>query len=124
VWTWIANMKAVSVAEAVTSWKTAGVQAAVWDRASSHRRGVVKEVGVRLIEQPPDAPEVQPAERVFEELRRAVEGVIDETLEAKVAAVERELTALAADPARVRRLTEWSWIQAAYQSLSGNIAVP
>jgi hypothetical protein len=31
------------------------------------------------------------------------------TLEEKVAAVERELTALAADPVRLQRLTRWHW---------------
>jgi hypothetical protein len=92
VWTWIADMKGETVAEGVKAWQTAGVEAGVWDRARGHRSAVVKDVGLRLVEQPPYAPEVQPAERVFEELRRAVDGIIYETLEAKVAAVERELT--------------------------------
>jgi hypothetical protein len=122
VWTWIADMKGETVAEGVKAWKNAGVEAVVWDRARSHRSAVVKGTSVRLVEQPPYAPEVQPAERIFEELRRAVEGVVYETLEAKVAAVERELRTLAADPARVRRLTGWSWIKAAYQSLPENAA--
>lgn len=123
VWTWIANMKGETVAEGVKAWQNAGVEAVVWDRASSHRSAVVKGTGMRLVEQPPYAPEVQPAERVFEELRRAVEGIIYETLEAKVAAVEQELHALAADPDRLRRLTGWAWIQAAYRGLAENTAL-
>ena len=30
-----------------------------------------------------------------------------------MAVVERELTALAADPARLRRLTGWAWLETA-----------
>lgn len=81
-------------------------------------------MGVHLVKQPPYAPEVQPTERIFEELRQAVEGVIYETLRAKVAVVERELHALAAAPDRIRRLTGWSWIQAAYQSFQGRALLP
>ncbi|MEA2584161.1 MAG: hypothetical protein QOF33_2246 [Thermomicrobiales bacterium] len=39
-----------------------------------------------------------------------VEGLVSATLEAKVATVERELAALAADPARLKRLTGWGSI--------------
>ncbi len=70
-----------------------------------------------LVQQPPAAPELQPAERVFEELRRVVEGTVYATLEEKVAAVERELQALAADPARVKVLAGWHWIQEAWAAL-------
>ena len=38
-------------------------------------------------------------------------------LEEKVAAVERELQALAADPARVQALAGWHWIDAAWAAL-------
>jgi hypothetical protein len=93
VWTWIADMQGEPVAAGVKAWQDAGVEAVDWDRARSHRSTVVKGVGVRLVEQPPYAPEVQPAERIFEELRREVDGVIDESVEAKIAAVERELHA-------------------------------
>jgi hypothetical protein len=67
-------------------------------------------VGLPLIEQPPYAPELNPAERVFEELRAGIEGVIYPTIEAKVAAVEAILDELDADPERVKRLTSWGWI--------------
>jgi transposase-like protein len=58
----------------VRQWQEAGIRALVWDRAPSHRAKLVKAVGLPLIEQPPAAPELNPAERVFEELRREVEG--------------------------------------------------
>ena len=116
-WCWIASMKGAAIAEAVAYWKERGIEAVVWDGASGHRGPAVRQVGVTLVQQPPAAPELQPAERVFEELRRVVEGQIYATLDEKVAPVERELQALAADPARVRRLAGWAWIEDAWAAL-------
>jgi hypothetical protein len=116
-WSWAANMKKESSAAAVQGWKDGGVEAVVWDRAGSHRAAAVRAVGVRMIEQPPGAPEVNPAERVFEELRRAVEGPVYATLADKVAAVEQELIKLAAAPEQVRQLTGWEWIRRACAEL-------
>jgi DDE superfamily endonuclease len=116
-WCWIASMKGTAIAEAVQAWKEQGIEAVVWDGASGHRGAEVRQGGVTLVQQPPAAPELQPAERVFEELRRVVEGTVYATLEEKVAAVERELQALAADPARVQRLAGWHWIQEAWAAL-------
>ena len=73
---------------------------------------------------PPAAPELNPAERVFRELRRAVEGLVHATLADKVAAVERELAALAADPARPDRLTGCGWIGGALDRLPAEIPAP
>lgn len=70
-----------------------------------------------LIEQPPASPELNPAARVFEELRRVVEGKVDATLAEKVDAVQAEPARLAADPERVRRLTGWGWIDVAIRQL-------
>jgi DDE superfamily endonuclease len=109
-WTWTTSMKKEAIATVVSEWQRAGLGAVVWDGAASHRARVVRELGLPLITQPPAAPELNPAERVFEELRRAVEGRTYPTLEAKMAVVDQELQALAADPDRVRRLTAWAWI--------------
>lgn len=109
-WTWTTSMKKEAIAAVLTDWHQAGLGAVVWDGAASHRARIVRDVGLPLITQPPAAPELNPAERVFEELRRAVEGRSYPNLEAKVAVVERELATLAADPVRVRRLTGWAWI--------------
>lgn len=124
VWTWIATMKGESIAAAVDAWKAAAVEAVVWDRAGGHRTQRVRDVGIRLLEQPAGSPELNPAERVFEELRRQVEGPIYATIEEKMAAVETALTTLAADPERVRRLTGWAWIHSACQALPSNAVTP
>ena len=117
-WCWIPSMKGAAIAEAVQAWQEQGLEAVVWDGASGHRGPEVRQVGVTLVAQPPAAPELQPAERVFEELRRVVEGHVYASLDEKVAAVERELQALAADPARVKSLAGWHWIQEAWAALS------
>jgi hypothetical protein len=109
-WQWTTSMRKEAIAPVVAAWQEAGIAALVWDGAPAHRARLVREVGVALVIQPAAAPELNPVERVFQELRRAVEGLVYATLAEKVAAVERELARLAADPARLRRLTGWTWI--------------
>ena len=65
----------------------------------------------------PPRPVRRPAERLFEEVRRHVEGRVYATLADKVAAVAAFLEQLDADPARVRRLCGWDWITAAITTL-------
>ena len=109
-WRWLANMQKESVAEAVQGWREGGVGALVWDNAPGHKARLVQQIGLPLVPLPPYAPELNPAERVFEELRRAVEGRVWGTIEAKVEAVEALLQDLARQPERVRRLAGWTCI--------------
>ena len=88
-----------------------------WDDAPSHRDDEIADLDLALVGLPPYSPELNPAERLFEELRRHVEGRVYPTLDAKVAAVQAVLEALDADPPRVRRLCGWDWINAAIASL-------
>lgn len=122
-WSWIDSMKGHSIALAVQLFKEAGVEAVVWDRAGGHRTVAVREAGVILVEQPPASPELNPAERIFEELRRKIEGRNYEDIEQKKAAVEAELKALAANPDKVRSLAGWDWITDACQALPLNAAL-
>ena len=91
--------------------------ALVWDGAPSHHDGRVRALGLPLVDLPPYSPELNPAERVFQELRRAIEGQGYATLVDKVAAGEAELATLEADPARVRSLAGWEWIDNAVEHL-------
>jgi transposase len=109
-WQWTRSMRKEAIAPVVAAWQDAGLVALVWEGAPAHRSRLVRAVGVTLVTQPPAAPELNPVERVFQELRRAVEGLVYATLEEKMTAVERELARLAADPPRLRRLTGWTWI--------------
>jgi len=123
VWHWIANLKGPAIAEAVRHWQEQGIEAVVWDGASGHGSPEVQALGLKTIRQPPYAPELNPAERLFEELRGKIEWRLYASIEEKVAAVERELRALAADPDRVKRLVGWHWIHQAYERLPQMVAV-
>jgi len=113
-WCWIESMAAAEVLAAVGGLREATeLGALVWDGAPSHRDADVRALGLPLIDLPAYSPELNPAERVFQELRRATEGKVYATLDDKVAAVERELATWDADPARVRSLAGWDWIEAA-----------
>jgi transposase len=74
------------------------------------------EVGLRRIYQPPYSPELNPAERVFEEVRRWVEGRRYESIEAKKAAVEAVLRRLEAE-GKVSSLVGWRYIRQALNAL-------
>ena len=119
-WEWTPNMKSEEIAKVVVHWQARGIEIMVWGRAPGHRGKEVKKVGVKLIEQPPYSPELNPSERVFEELRRKVEGKVYGDIEAKKAAIERELQQLAADPEKVKSLTGWTWIRQSVDSLSNS----
>ena len=98
------------------------VAAVVWDGAPSHRDGLVRELGLPLIGLPPHSPELNPAEPVFEEVRRWIEGKVYPTLEDKVAAVAAYLTHLESDPDWVRALCGWDWIEEAVKGFPARIA--
>jgi hypothetical protein len=117
-WTWVDSMKATDLVPLMEALRTnAPLDALVWDGASSHRDDTVRAVGVPLIELPPYSPELNPDERVFEEVRRHTEGRVYATLADKVVAVNAFLDGLDADPARVRSLCGWAWINAAIITL-------
>jgi hypothetical protein len=114
---WLDNMQQEAIAETVSGWKRAGIGALVWDSAPSHRARLVRQAGPPLVALPPYSPELNPAERIFEELRRAVEGRVWGTVEAKVAVVDALLQDLARSPERARRLAGWPWIRATLSQL-------
>tara|TARA_Y100000310_G_scaffold216932_1_gene218017 strand:- start:21 stop:527 length:507 start_codon:yes stop_codon:yes gene_type:complete len=117
-WAWIDSMKAEMVGAAVNGLKQqTEVAALVWDGAPSHRDQRVHGLGLPLIALPPYSPELNPAERVFEEVRRWIEGKVYRSIEDKVEAVEAFLTEFESDPNRVRGLAGWKWIDEAVQHL-------
>lgn len=116
-WCWTEDMKQETLVRVLPAWKDGGVEAVVWDNAPSHRAAWLREVRLPLLFQPPYAPELNPAERLFEELRRAVEGHVYAAIDDKVAAIDAELDRWDADPERVRRLAGWDWITSAFTQL-------
>src|SRR5437763_119077 len=117
-WGWVPTMRAQELPPLLGWLRDSGVAALVWDGAPSHRDAEVRGVGLPLIGLPPYSPELNPAERLFEEVRRQVEGQVYATLDAKVSAVDAFLEDLDADPARVRQLCGWAWIETAFEALA------
>jgi transposase len=80
----------------------------VWDNAPGHRDADITDLDLALVGLPAYSPELNPAERLFEEIRRHVEGRVYATLDA--------------NPPRVRQLCGWDWINAAIASLPAPLA--
>jgi len=117
-WDWLPTMRAADLRPVIAELRARGLlDALVWDGAPSHADAEVRAVGLPLVALPPYSPELNPAERLFEEVRRRVEGEVYATLEDKLAAVEAFLHELDADPARVRQLCGWDWLTAAQDAL-------
>jgi hypothetical protein len=122
-WGWIPALTALETRGAIRGLQqSTDLAGLVWDRAPGHTDKTVRDLALPLISLPPYSPELNPAERVFEEIRRAVEGEVYATLEDKVAAVDRILEEWDADPARVRSLADWDWIAAARRQAPADIA--
>lgn len=113
-WEWIERMKGEQIQPVLSSWE---LECVVWDGAPGHGGEIYEGLQTQRVALPPYSPELNPAERVFEEVRRWVEGEVYQSLEAKQWAVEEYLQGLAADPERVRRLCGWKWITEALNRL-------
>lgn len=123
-WGWQTNMKKESCAATLELFRQAGVAALVWDGATGHRARLTRAVAVKQLIQPPYSPELNPAERIFEEVRRAVEGRTYTDVAQKRAAIEAFISVLAADSERIRRLAGWKWIEENCAALPTSIAPP
>ena len=111
-------MRSAAIAAAVDGLKHhSDMEALVWDGARGHRGEMVRSVGLATIIQPPYSPELNPAERVFQEVRRWVEGRTYGSIDEKMEAVDAYLGELESDPGRVRSLTAWDWIKHSTRSL-------
>jgi transposase len=84
----------------------------VLDGASSHKaKDLVIPENIRLVPLPPYAPELNPQEHGWDELReKEFPNRVYDRLEAVVAQLDQGLPRLAADRERLRGLTGWPWI--------------
>jgi transposase len=122
-WCWLDSMAGEQMAAALGGLQNhTKIAAVVWDGAPGHWGEWARDSGMPLIGLPPYSPELNPAERVFEEVRREIEGKVYATLDEKMKAVHDFLTDLESDPGRVRSLTCWAWIDTAVQGLPTNYA--
>lgn len=84
----------------------------VWDNAPCHRPKIHREIpGLIVLFLPPYSPELNPAERFFEELRKATANRIFKCIEDQEQAIEEKLNALADDTDAMKRLLCYPWIK-------------
>ena len=90
----------------------------VWDNAPCHRPKIHREIpGLIVLFLPPYSPELNPAERFFEELRKATANTIFKTIEEQEAAIEARLNLLADDMDGMKRLLGYEWINKQYEKV-------
>ena len=122
-WSWIDSMKTEMVGATVNGLnQQTEVAVVVWDGAPSHRDQRLHGLGLALIGLPPYSPDLNPAERVFEEVRQWIDGKVYRSVEDKAEAVDAFLTRFESDPNRVRALTGWDWIEEAVHGLPLRLA--
>lgn len=113
-WCGLARCRAALLKEVRAAWAP---DAVVWDSHGAHTARLLAALPVARVRLPAYSPELNPAERVFEEGRRRVEGRVYASVADRPAGVEAYLTELAANPTRVRQLCGWRWLTAALDAL-------
>ena len=82
----------------------------VLDNSGSHSSGKVRwPEGIEKIALPPYSPELNPAERWFEALRRIFANTIFDTLDDLEAALTQALRPYWEDPSKLQRLVGYPW---------------
>ena len=88
----------------------------VWDNAPFHRPKYLREIpGMTIVALPPYSPQLSPAERFFEEVRKATANETFRTLADQEATIEANIKELAGDSARMRQLCGYAWIREQYE---------
>ena len=113
-WRWLDRPRAAPIKEALAAW---ALDAVVWDGAGAHRARLLADLPTARIRLPAYSPELNPAERVFEEVRRRTEGRVYDAVDDKRAVAQAYLAGLAADPDRIRRLCGRHWLTNALDDL-------
>lgn len=106
-WAWVERMNQASLKPIFEQWD---LQTVIWDGASSHRGQEIGQLRMKRVLLPPYSPELNPAERIFEEIRREIEGFVYASLQAKQQRAHQFLRQLRADKARLASLVSWEWL--------------
>lgn len=84
----------------------------VWDNAPCHRPKIHRDIpGLIVLFLPPYSPELNPAERFFEELRKATANHIFKTIDEQEQMIEKRLNKLADDTKAMKQLLGYEWIK-------------
>ena len=113
-WDWVKRVRGVEIAQVLRAWKGAGVKGVIWDHAAFHKAKAVGEGGCGGYINRPML--LNPAERVFAEVRQWVEGRRYERIEAKKPAGEGVPRGLEAE-GKVSSLVGWHYIRQALNAL-------
>lgn len=97
-----------------------GLETVIWDGASSHRGQDIGTLFMNRIFLPPYSPEFNPAERIFEEVRREIEGFVYPSIQAKQHRIHQFLKRLRADRQCLASLVSWDWITDVFEQLPQN----
>lgn len=83
----------------------------VWDNAPCHRVKMHRTIpGLTVIFLPSYSPKLNPAERFFEELRKATANKIFKTITAQEDVIEHALNALVSNIPKMKKLLGYDWI--------------
>jgi hypothetical protein len=81
----------------------------IWDNAPCHRPKIYRAIpGLIVLFLPPYSPELNPAERFFEELHKATTNHIFQTIKAQEAAIEERSRFFASDIDGMKQLLEYA----------------
>ena len=106
--------RAAPIKETLAAW---ALDAIIWDGAGTHRARLLADLPTARVRLPSYSPELNPAERVFQEIRRRTEGRVYAAIADKQAVAQGYLASLAADPTCGSRLCGWDWITDALAAL-------
>ena len=113
-WTWSDRMNQACLKPIFEQWD---LETVIWDGASSHRGQDIGQLPMKRIFLPPYSPELNPVERVFEEVRRDIEGFVYPSIQAKQHRIDQFLRRLRADKKRLSSLLTWHWITDIFNQL-------
>jgi len=114
-WAWADRMNQQELKPIFEQWNLDFV---IWDGASSHRGADMGALPMTRIFLPSYSPELNPAERIFEEIRRDIEGIVYPSLKAKQYRIQQFLRSLRADKPRLQQLVCWQWIHDIFDHLT------
>lgn len=90
----------------------------VWDNAPCHRPMVHREIpGLIVLFLPPYSPELNPAERFFEEIRKATANQIFKSITEQEQAIEKKLNDLTNDTVGMKQLLGYEWIKRQWEEV-------
>ena len=113
-WDWSQRMNQTHLMPIFEHW---ALETVIWDGATAHRGQAMARLEMQRIFLPGYSPELNPAERIFEEIRRHIEGLVYPSLYAKQYRIDQFLRRLRADKDRLRQLVTWDWIENIFNQL-------